>query len=352
MNIAPRKIKLSILDQSIVRKSGNATQAINETIEVARLADRLGYTRFWVSEHHNSVMIAGSTPELLMVKLADETNRIRIGSGGIMLPNHSALKVAENFRMLETLFPGRIDLGMGRAPGTDRFTASLLNPSNTFSEESYLQQLAHLQAFFKDEAGSQYGPVLAVPQSATIPEQWILSSSGGSSAIAARFGLGLAVAKFINGFAGPDVVDVYRKQFQPSSSFPEPHALLAIQVLCADTDEKARALRKMADYVLLQFEKGHFEPIGAYEEIKDYKFSVQELERIRINSGRVISGTPDKVSEQLSRLADDFGLDEIIVSCMAFSHEDRVRSFELLAEAFELKGYPSSAVGRMLSVNS
>jgi luciferase family oxidoreductase group 1 len=127
-----KDIKLSILDQSIVRKGGNAQQAVAETIATAKLAERLGYHRFWVSEHHNSTLIAGSTPELLMVKLADETNNIRIGSGGIMLPNHSALKVAENFRMLETLFPGRIDLGMGRAPGGDMITASLLNPSNDF----------------------------------------------------------------------------------------------------------------------------------------------------------------------------------------------------------------------------
>jgi len=335
--MANRKIKLSVLDQSVVRKGGSASQAIAETIAVAKLADKAGYTRFWVSEHHNSTMIAGSVPELLMVKLADETTRIRIGSGGIMLPNHSALKVAENFRMLETLFPGRIDLGMGRAPGSDRITASLLNPSNTFSEESYLRQLEHLQAFFNDEAASQYGPILAVPQSATIPQQWILSSSGGSSAIAARFGLGLAVARFINGNAAPDMVKSYRENFQASPSFSKPHALLAIQVLCADTEEKARRMRKAADYVLLQFEKGIFEPMGGFEEIKDYQFSNVEKERIKINGGRIISGTPESVKEQLTTLCDDFDIDEIIVSCMAFSHQDRIHSFELLAETFALK---------------
>lgn len=142
-------IKLSILDQSIIRKGGTAAVAIAETIATAKLAESLGFERFWVSEHHNSTMIAGSAPEILMVKLADETQHLRIGSGGIMLPNHSAYKVAENFRLLETMFPGRIDLGMGRAPGGDRISASLLNPSNTFNEESYVQQLSHLQAFLK-----------------------------------------------------------------------------------------------------------------------------------------------------------------------------------------------------------
>ncbi|RZK28641.1 MAG: MsnO8 family LLM class oxidoreductase, partial [Hymenobacter sp.] len=221
-----------------------AKAAIEETIDTAKLAERLGYHRIWVSEHHNSTMIAGSAPAVLMVKLADATENLRIGSGGVMLPNHSAYKVAENFRLLETLFPGRIDLGMGRAPGGDRISASLLNPSNTFSEESYLQQLRHLQAFFTDEAGTSYGPLVAAPQIPSVPQQWILSSSGGSAAIAAQFGLGLVVARFINGFAGPDVVEAYRNAFQPSETFPAPKAMLAITVLCADTEEKARQMRK------------------------------------------------------------------------------------------------------------
>jgi luciferase family oxidoreductase group 1 len=331
-----RKIKLSILDQSIVRKGGNAMQAVAETIATAKLAERLGYTRFWVSEHHNSTLIAGSTPEVLMVKLADETKDIRIGSGGIMLPNHSALKVAENFRMLETLFPGRIDLGMGRAPGGDRVTASLLNPSNTFSEESYLRQLEHLQVYFTDKAETSYGPILAVPQSPSVPLQWILSSSGGSATIAAKYGLGLAIAKFINGFATHALVDTYRKAFQPSEQYPKPQELLSIMVLCADTEEKAKQMRKLSNYFMLQFERGKFEPIGPYEEIKDYKFSLAELERIQYNSGRIISGTKEQVKEQLIRLANEFDVDEIMVTTMTYSHEDRIRSFELLAEAFGL----------------
>lgn len=332
-----QKIKLSILDQSIVRKGGDAKQAVTETIATAKLAERLGYTRFWVSEHHNSTMIAGSAPEVLMVKLADETKNIRIGSGGIMLPNHSALKVAENFRMLETLFPGRIDLGMGRAPGSDQVTARLLNPSNTFSEESYLQQLEHLQAYFNDQAETSYGPILAVPQSPTIPLQWILSSSGGSATIAARYGLGLAVARFINGFANPGIVETYRANFRPSAQFSAPHELLSITVLCAETEEKALQLRKLSDYNLLQFERGRFEPIGSYEEIKDYQFSPMEIERVQYNKGRIVSGTKEQVKEQLLKLANDFDIDEIVVAAMTYSQQDRIRSFELLAEAFELE---------------
>lgn len=331
-----QSLKLSILDQSIVRKGGTARQALDETIAIAKLAEELGYSRFWVSEHHNSTLIAGSAPEVLMVKLADATHHIRIGSGGIMLPNHSALKVAENFRMLETLFPGRIDLGIGRAPGGDRITASLLNPANDFREEGYLTQLEHLRAYFRDNAATQYGPVLAVPQTDTVPPQWILSSSGGSASIAAKYGLGLAIAKFINGFASSEMVDVYRKQFKPSDLFPQPREILAVSVLCAETEERAMQLRKLSDFFFLRFERGVIEPICSYDEIRDYEFSETEMERIRFNSGRVVSGNKDQVKEQLTQLARHFDVNEIMVTTMTYSFDDRMRSFELLAEAFEL----------------
>lgn len=331
------KIKFGILDQSIVHHGKTAKDALIETIATAILAEQLGYKRFWVSEHHNSKFIAGSAPELLMVKLASETKSIRIGSGGIMLPNHSTLKVAENFRLLETLFPGRIDLGMGRAPGSDRITASLLNPSNTFSEESYLKQLEHLQHFFTDSAATPYGPMLAVPQAQSIPDQWILSSSGGSAAIAARFGMGLAVAKFINGFANSSIVENYRKNFKASEQLAEPKALVAISVLCAETEEKALQMRKYMDYVLLQFEQGKFDSFGDVETIQKYSFSASELERIKQNKGRVISGTKEQVKEQLLKVANDFEVDELIVSAMAANSADRKRSIELIAEAFNLQ---------------
>jgi luciferase family oxidoreductase group 1 len=330
-------LRISILDQSIVPKGSTASQAIANTIQLVRQAEASGFHRFWVSEHHNSTMIAGSAPELLMVRLARETSTIRIGSGGIMLPNHSALKVAENFRLLEAMYPGRIDLGIGRAPGGDRITAALLNPSNDFSETSYLEQLESLQAFFHDEAATKYGPLLAIPICATVPSPWILSSSGGSAVIAAKFGMGLAVARFINGFAGPEIVDSYRKAFQPSREMPEPQTLLAISVLCADTDEKARQLRKLADYTLLQFEKGNFREMNRYDDIEDYVFSDAELERIQFNKGRIVSGTPARVKKELVSLAEEMDVDEIMITSMTHSQKDRFRSFELIAEIMGAK---------------
>jgi luciferase family oxidoreductase group 1 len=329
-------IRLSILDQSIVPKGSNASEALANTIKLVRIAEQSGYHRFWVAEHHNSTMIAGSAPELLMVRLASETSRIRIGSGGIMLPNHSALKVAENFRLLETLYPGRIDLGIGRAPGGDRIAASLLNPSNNFSEESYILQLEYLQAFFHDEASSQYGPLLAVPVTSTVPEPWILSSSGGSAKIAAKMGMGLAVARFINGFAGREIVETYLNSFQPSRELKKPKLLLAISVLCADTEEKANQMRKLADYTLLQFEKGNFRELISFEEIKEYIFSNSELERIESNNGRIVSGTPLQVRKKLQSLADELDLDEIMIATITHSQKDRFRSFELIAGEFGL----------------
>ncbi len=327
---------MGILDQSIVRAGYTAKEAIEETVDTVKLAEKLGYNRFWISEHHNAPSIAGSTPEVLMVKLAEVTQKIRIGSGGIMLPNHSALKVAENFRMLETLFPGRIDLGMGRAPGSDRITAAVLNPSNTFSEESYLAQLSHLQHFFNDTAGTSYGALLAVPQAETTPEQWILSSSGGSSKIAAGYGMGLAIAKFINGNATADIVETYKEHFQASAQFPKPRVMLSISVLCGETEKGAFEMRKLMDYRLLQFEKGDFKKPGDYASIASYQFSQPEKDRIKINSGRVVSGTIDKVKEELLALANEFDAEEIIAATMTDTPEKRRRSFELLAEGFKL----------------
>src|SRR5690606_19426129 len=191
--------------------------------------------------------------------------------------------------------PGRIDLGIGRGPGGDRITAAILNPSNDFSEESYLRQLEHLQHFFRDTAGTQHGPIIAGPQAPGIPMQWILSSSGGSSLIAAKFGMGLAVARFINGQAQPDVVETYRKRFVPSSQFEKPHAVLSIAVLCGETKEKAAQMRKYLNYIHLQFERGNYQDFGDYNAIKEYEFSPAELERIAYNSGRVVSGTQEQV---------------------------------------------------------
>ncbi len=330
------KLRLSILDQSPVRKGGTARQAILETVQLAQHAERLGYTRYWVSEHHNTRGLAGSAPEVLLAHLAAHTTRIRLGSGGVMLPNHSALKVAENFRLLETLAPGRVDLGIGRAPGTDRLTASLLNPSNTFSEKDFMQQLTDLQDFLTDSFDSGRGPVRATPAAETVPELWLLSSSGESGLFAAHFGTGFSFAHFINPVGGPQMVRAYKAHFEASEHFAAPRANVALFVFCADTEQKASELQAVMDLQLLRIEKGLGLGFPPYEDVAGYSCSPEELARIRYNRQRMIVGTPDQVKPQMQQMAAAYGVDELVVVTITHDFADRLRSYELLAEAFEL----------------
>jgi len=329
-----RKIKLSVLDQSPIRKGGNAVQALKESSELVRLTDQLGYTRYWVSEHHNTNSLAGTAPEVLLAHLAGESRRMRVGSGGVMLPNHSALKVAENFRTLEALFPGRIDLGIGRAPGGDRISSTLLNPSNTFSEQDFVQQLVDLKHFLTDTG--ERSNVKAAPIIGTEPALWLLTSSGQSGLIAAHFGMGLSFAQFINPVGGPEAVRAYKKLFKPSEQFVQPQASVGIFVMCADSEEKANELQWVMDYQLLNMERGIRQGFPSYEEIKDVTYSADEMERIRFNRGRTVSGTPEQVKNRLTELANTYGVDEIIMATITHDFQDRLRSYQLLSEVFEL----------------
>jgi len=329
-----KRFRLSVLDQSPIRKGGTAMEALKETLELAKLADKLGYTRYWVSEHHNTQSLAGSAPEVLLAHLAGNTTHIRLGSGGVMLPNHSALKVAENFRVLEALFPGRIDLGIGRAPGGDRTTSAWLNPSNTFSEQDFIKQLQDLQGFLSDNG--EQSNVKATPIIETEPDLWLLTSSGESGMIAAHFGMGASFAHFINPVGGPQALRAYRRLFKSSAKFETPRASVGVFVLCADTEEKAEQLQAVMDYQLLNLERGIRMGFPTYDDIKNTRYSAAEWDRIYFNRARVVSGTPDKVKEALVRLADDYEVDEIVVATITHLFSDRIRSYQLLAETFEL----------------
>lgn len=332
-------IKLSVLDQTPIRRGSNAYQALQESIQLAKYADTLGYTRYWVSEHHNISTLAGAAPEVLIARLAGETKRLRFGSGGIMLPNHSALKVAENFRLLEALYPGRIDLGLGRAPGGDRLTASLLNPSNTFNPKEYVQQITDLKAFLADNehSGTVHEKVKAIPRIDTEPALWMLTSSGESAFIAAHFGMALSFAQFINPAGGPEAIRAYRQQFKPSPQLATPQASVGLFVYCGDTDEKVNRVQAVMDYRLLSIDKGKLDEAPSFDSVKDYDFTAEELARVRYNRHRMVVGTPDEVREKLTRLAHTFEVDEIIISTFTDTFEDRLRSYELLADVFELK---------------
>jgi luciferase family oxidoreductase group 1 len=333
-----KQIKLSVLDQSPIRKEATPEQAIQETITLAKYTETLGYTRYWVAEHHNTGIIAGSTPEVLLAYLASQTKTIRLGSGGVMMPNHSALKVAENFRMLEALAPGRVDLGMGRAPGTDRLTAAMLNPSNQFREQDFIEQLYDLRNYFHDtaEPGTPQMKIRAIPQVKSIPSMWLLSSSGQSGIFAAHFGMGFSFAHFINPVGGPEAVAIYRERFKPSDDLQKPEVNMAIFVFCSEDEEKIKQHQAMMDYRFNQFEKGGPLVPVAYEDIKNVTYTLAEEERIRFNRQRVITGKPAEMKEKLTKLAEAYAIDEIMAVTITESFEDRLESYRLLAEVFEI----------------
>jgi len=329
-------MKLSVLDQTPIRRGSNAKEALAESVQLAKFVDTLGYTRYWLSEHHNILTLAGAAPEVMIARLAGETKNLRFGSGGIMLPNHSAFKVAENFRLLEALFPGRIDLGIGRAPGGDRLTASLLNPSNTFSPNEYIQKIVELKAYLSgsNEEGTVYEKVKAIPQIDSEPELWMLTSSGESAYIAAHFGMALSFAQFINPLGGPDAIADYRKQFKPSALLSHPKTSVGIFMFVSESEEKAAQVQAMMDHRLLSIEQGKRDEAPSYESVQSYSYSREEMARIQYNRMRMIVGVPDDVKNRLTELVNIFGVDEVVVSTFADHFEDRLASYALLSEMF------------------
>jgi luciferase family oxidoreductase group 1 len=340
-----KKLELGVLDQTPVRRESNPAQALSESVELARLTDRLGFTRYWLSEHHNTGMLAGAAPEVLIARLAAETKYMRMGSGGIMLPNHSSLKVAENFRLLEALYPNRIDLGIGRAPGGDRITSRLLNPSNNFDPQEYIQQVVDLQAFLTDGStpGTAGGQVRAMPFIDTVPELWMLSSSGESAYLAAHLGIALSYAQFINPIGCSLAIKSYTERFRPSSWLEKPKANVGIFVFCSEISEKAKQVQAVMDYRLLSLEKGKIHENPTFESIRSYEYTAAEWQRVLFNRDRMVVGTPDFVEKKLLSLASEFQVDEMLVSTFADRFEDRLHSYELLAEIFGLTPRPDTS---------
>jgi luciferase family oxidoreductase group 1 len=337
------KIKLSVLDQTPIRSGSNASEALQESIQLARFTDTLGYTRYWVSEHHNIMTLAGAAPEVLIARLASETKNLRFGSGGIMLPNHSALKVSENFRLLEALYPGRIDLGIGRAPGGDRLTASLLNPANKFDPQEYIEQIMALKAWLshKSTPGTVHEKVKAIPKIDTEPALWMLTSSGESAYIAAHFGMALSFAQFINPIGGPEALQAYRELFKPSEQFHEPQTSVGIFAFCSDSEEKAAQVQAVMDYRLLSIERGRTDEAPSWASVKSNSYSREEEARIHHNQQRMIIGTPDVVRQKIIGLTRAFKTNEVMMSTFADHFEDRLRSYALIAEIFGINNEES-----------
>lgn len=331
-------LQLSILDQTPIRRGSNAAEALQESVELVRLADELGYNRYWLSEHHNTTTLAMAAPEIMIARLAAESKRIRLGSGGIMLPNHSTLKVAENFKMLEALYPNRIDLGVGRAPGGDRITAQLLNPSNTFDPQEYIQQISDLQDFLTDNPNYNniQGKVRAIPQVDTVPEVWMLTSSGESAYLAAHSGMALSFAQFINPVGGKEAINIYRQRFKPSAQLQEPKASVGVFAFTSEDAQKAEQVQAVMDYRLLSFEKGRYDEIPTYEVAGKYNYTAAEWQRVLYNRQRTIVGTPDVVKKKVEALAAELDVPEVIIATFAETKEDRFESYRLLAKIFDL----------------
>jgi luciferase family oxidoreductase group 1 len=333
-------MRLSVLDQSPIRSGGTATDAINETLELAQICERLGCHRYWLAEHHSSRGLAGSSPEVLIGQVAARTSRIRVGSGGVMLSHYSALKVAENFRVLETLFPGRIDLGIGRAPGSDQRTAYALAGGGIRDIEDFPKQIADVVAWLHDRLPNEhpFGGVRAMPAGPTAPEVWLLGSSDASAIYAAEQGLAFSFAHFINADGGPDVTRVYRDRFRPSPELAAPMASAAIWAVCADTDAEARRLARSRELSLLRLYTGRYGPFPSVEEAEHFPYTARDLAIIEHTRARTVAGTPEAVREQLEVMARGYGVEELVIVTITHDFKARVRSYELLADAFGLKG--------------
>jgi luciferase family oxidoreductase group 1 len=333
-------VPLSILDLSPVAAGSSGAVALRNSLDLARLADTLGFTRYWVAEHHNLPSIASSAPDIMIGQIAASTARIRVGSGGVMLPNHAPLMVAERFKVLEALFPGRIDLGLGRAPGTDPVTSyALRRRQDGGGDDDFLERFQEL-VLFENSAfpqGHPFRSVRAMPQDVALPPIWLLGSSGYSAQLAAMVGAGFA---FAHHFADHDAAAAmlsYRDQFRPSPARSSPYAIFACAVVCADSDAEAERLASTIDLNFVRRSRGEYLPLASPEEAAAYPYSPAERGLIARNRARLFVGAQTKVRAELAAMIAATKADEVMVTTMLYDHAARRHSYELLADAFGLR---------------
>ena len=333
-------MKLSILDQSVAASGRTQAQAITQTVELAALAERLGYHRFWVSEHHSHPSIVGTAPEVLMAALAMRTQRIRLGSAGVMLPHYSALKVAEQFRVLEALAPGRIDLGVGRAPGSDGRTAQLLNPDR-YASEHFPQQVIDLHTWVTGGTPPTGHPghgVWACPGGDSHPDLWMLGSSDYGAQLAAHLGLPYAFAYFITDGRGADqALQIYRSAFRPGPARKAPQAVLCVWALAADTEQEAWHLFQSRARWRMDREFGRLGPVLSPDQAVREWSPAEEIALTRLKANALVGSAP-QVAAQLRALGEALEVDELVV--ITWTHDARAqqRSYELLAREWGLAG--------------
>jgi luciferase family oxidoreductase group 1 len=332
-------IPLSVLDLSPVTTGTPGSAALRNSLDLAQLADRLGYTRYWLAEHHNLASIASSAPDIMIGQVAAVTSRIRVGSGGVMLVNHPPLMVAERFKVLEALFPGRIDLGLGRAPGTDPVTSYALRRRQDAREgDDFLERFQELVLLERGgfPAEHPFRNVHAMPADVALPPIWLLGSSGYSAELAAAVGMGFA---FAHHFAEHDAASAmlsYRAHFKPSAALPEPRAILAVAAIAADSEAEAERIASSADLHFVRRARGEFEPLASPEEAAAFPYAPVDRQRIARQRERLVVGSADQVKGRLLALLQAASADELMITTMVYDHAARRRSYELLAEAFGL----------------
>ncbi len=356
-------LTLGVLDQSPIRSGETAADGLKETVKLAQATEKLGYARYWVAEHHNSHSFAGTSPEVLVGQIAARTSAITVGSGGVMLPHYSALKVAEQFRVLDSFYPGRLELGIGRAPGSDQLTAAALSyPRPQMDVNLFPQQVIDLLSFLAGQIDKNHVfagiRAQAGPDPETTPTVWLLGSSDYSARLAARIGLPFAFADFFGttGRHGPMVAELYRKEFQPSAYLNEPRLNVSVQTLCAPTEDEAlflagsRNISKAGSILEEQRARVPEDKAADYptqrhglippEEAAEFPLTEKAQEYIETLKTGYLDGDPAQVKKKIIDTAENYGAQDVSVVTTCYSYENRRRSYELISEAFGLEPQP------------
>jgi luciferase family oxidoreductase group 1 len=323
-------MKLSILDQSPIISGLGARRAIEETLALARRADELGYHRYWLAEHHAIAALADPCPEILLARLGAETRRLRVGTGGVLLPYYSAFRTAETFRMLEALYPGRIDLGIGRAPGGDARTAQAVGGGRFPDAERFPQQVWELTALLE----GKHHPARLQPEVDTVPEVWLLGSSDYSGALAAELGLAFAFAHFINPRGGDAVARAYREMFKATETRPSAQVIVCTFAIVGESDDDAERLAAAIDLRRLHMALNIDSPVPTLEEAARHRYSDEERRYVQGQRARAVIGGPEKARRELNTLVEQYGADELMVLTITGDYDSRRRSYELLIGAF------------------
>jgi luciferase family oxidoreductase group 1 len=326
-------MRLSVLDLAPVASGSSVGDALRNSIDLARRVEALGFHRYWVAEHHGMPGVASSSPPVLIATLAMATSTMRIGSGGVMLPNHAPLAVAEQFGMLEAMHPGRIDLGLGRAPGTDGHTARALRGTRLHESEDFIERLGELIGFFRASFPDDhpYARIRAVPGAGDMPQLWMLGSSDWGAQVAGHLGVPFSFAHHFGTGGTEEALELYHRSFRPSDVLDRPYTMIGVQVLCAETEARARYLAGAGALGFLRLRQGRPGTTPTPQEAAAHPYTEHERAFVEQRLRSAVLGTPDLVRERLQELQARYGVDELMVTTSTHAHEDRVRSFEGLA---------------------